>query len=389
MKNIFFFLLSLSLFITGCKDNSFKVSGKLNKPVEGEYLFLQELKANELTTLDSVKMNREGTFTFEREIEMPMLYLLKTSNTNFLMILAEPGDNIKIAANYHSLNLPESITGSEGSKKMLEYNNALKNTITKLSSLNETYMQNSDSPDLPKIIQTLDSTVQVYLKEINTYTKKYIDQNINSLISLVALYQQVAQQVYVLDPVQDIGYFVKVDSSLYKQYPESEPVKSLHEQVQALIERVNMEKGAVVVTGTGNPVPEIALPSPSGETIKLSSTRGNIVLLDFWASWCSPCRRENPNLVNAYNKFKNKGFQIFQVSLDKTKDDWIKGIEQDKLGQWIHVSDLKYWNSSVVPLYKIESIPYNLLLDAEGKVIASNLRGEQLMVKLQEVYNRQ
>lgn len=388
MKTVLFFFLTLSLLITGCKDKSFKVSGKLNKPVEGEYLLLQELKTSSLETVDSVKINREGTFSFEMDIEIPALYLLKTSNINFATFLAEPGDNIRILANYHSLNTPESITGSDGTRKMMEYNNALKNTISKLNDLNETYMQNTDSPDLPRIIQTLDSTVQAYLKEINTYTKKYIDQNINSLISLVALYQQVAPQVYVLDPVKDIEYFVKVDSSLFKRYPDSEPVKALHEQVQALIERVNMEKGTVAVTGTGSPVPEISLPSPSGEIIKLTSTRGAIVLLDFWASWCSPCRRENPNLVNAYNKYKNKGFQIYQVSLDKTREDWISGIGQDKLDQWIHVSDLKYWNSVVVPVYKIEAIPYNLLLDKEGKVIASNLRGEGLFVKLEEVFGK-
>ena len=388
MKNVLFFFLSLSLLITGCKDKSFKVSGKLNKPVEGEYLLLQELKTSSLETVDSVKINREGTFSFEMDIEFPALYLLKTSNMNFATFLAEPGDNIRILANYHLLNTPESITGSDGTRKMMEYNNALKNTISRLNDLNETYMQNTDSPDLPRIIQTLDSTVQAYLKEINTYTKKYIDQNINSLISLVALYQQVAPQVYVLDPVKDIEYFVKVDSSLFKRYPDSEPVKALHEQVQALIERVNIEKGTVAVTGTGSPVPEISLPSPSGEIIKLTSTRGAIVLLDFWASWCSPCRRENPNLVNAYNKYKNRGFQIYQVSLDKTREDWISGIGQDKLGQWIHVSDLKYWNSVVVPMYKIEAIPYSLLLDKEGKVIASNLRGEQLFVKLEEVFGK-
>jgi thiol-disulfide isomerase/thioredoxin len=205
-------------------------------------------------------------------------------------------------------------------------------------------------------------------------------------VSLVALYQQVAPQKYVMNPVADIEYFVKVDSSLFKRYPQSEPVKALHEQVQALVERVNMEKGQAPITGTGNPVPEIALPTPTGEIVKLSSTRGNVVLLDFWASWCSPCRRENPNLVKAYSTYKSKGFQIFQVSLDKTKEDWLTGIKQDNLGQWIHVSDLKYWNSMVVSLYKIQSIPYNILLDKEGKVIASNLRGEQLFLKLQEVF---
>jgi peroxiredoxin len=234
-------------------------------------------------------------------------------------------------------------------------------------------------------METLDSTAQTYLKEINIYTKKYIDQNISSMVSLIALYQQVAPQIYVLNPLEDLKYFVKVDSSLFGLYPESEPVKALHEQVKELVDRIGMEKGSGAVSTSTSEIPDIALPSPSGEIITLSSTRGKVVLLDFWAAWCPPCRRENPNLVMAYNTYKSKGFEIFQVSLDKTKEEWVKGIEQDNLGRWIHVSDLKYWNSSVVSQFNIKSIPYNMLLDKDGRVIASNLRGDNLMKKLAEV----
>jgi peroxiredoxin len=138
--------------------------------------------------------------------------------------------------------------------------------------------------------------------------------------------------------------------------------------------------------GIGDEAPEISLPSPRGDTVSLHSTRGKIVLLDFWAAWCPPCRKENPNLVAAYDKYMKKGFEIYQVSLDKSKDDWIKGIEADNLGRWIHVSDIKYWNSVVVPLYGIESIPYNLLLDRNGMIIARNLRGAELFSKLEEIF---
>jgi thiol-disulfide isomerase/thioredoxin len=386
MYNKFILVLTSALFFFGCKNNSIQISGKLEKPVKGELIYLDELKANNLKTVDSLQISEDGKFEFRREVELPTFYLLKLNDNNFFTILVEPGDKLKISARYDSLNYPKSVSGSKGTEKMVEYNKALKKTINKLMSLNEIYNQNTDSPELPKVIHSLDSIAQKYLKEINTYTKKYIDDNITSLVSLVALYQQVAPQVYVLNPVDDLNYFVKVDSALSSRYPESEPVKALHEQVQSLITRVNGQKGQNSLLKVGDLAPEITLPSPKNEIINLSSTRGKIVLLDFWASWCSPCRKESPNLVKAYNLYRDKGFQIFQVSLDKAKEDWIKGIEDDKLGQWIHVSDVKYWNSVVVPLYKIESIPFNLLLDKDGKILATNLRGDSLQAKLGEIF---
>ena len=243
-----------------------------------------------------------------------------------------------------------------------------------------------DKPELPKVVESLDSLAQIYLGEINVYTKKYIDDNLTSLVSLVALYQQVAPSVYVMNPSKDLSYFVKVDSSMFSLYPEYEPVTSLHEQVKELVAKVKGETSAGPASASGAIAPEISLPTPEGDTIKLSSTRGSVVLLDFWASWCAPCRKENPNLLNVYNIYHKKGFQIYQVSLDKTKESWIKGIQDDHLEKWIHVSDIQYWNSIVVPLYKIESIPCNYLLDKEGRIIASNLRGEKLQNRLAELF---
>jgi thiol-disulfide isomerase/thioredoxin len=181
-------------------------------------------------------------------------------------------------------------------------------------------------------------------------------------------------------------YFEKVDSSMFSLYPDYEPVISLHEQVKDLAAKMKGETSGGPASASGSAAPEISLPTPAGDTIRLSSTRGSVVLLDFWASWCTPCRKENPNLLNVYNIYHKRGFQIFQVSLDKTKDAWMKGIQDDHLEKWIHVSDVQYWNSIVVPLYKIESIPCNYLLDKEGRIIAANLRGPQLQIKLAEIF---
>ena len=124
----------------------------------------------------------------------------------------------------------------------------------------------------------------------------------------------------------------------------------------------------------------------SGEQIRLEDYRGKVVFVDFWASWCPPCRRENPNLVKVYKKYHDKGFEIYQVSLDKTRDAWLLGISEDEL-HWIHVSDLKFWNSIVVPVYNIQGIPMSYLLDRRGRIIAQNLRGDMLEQELKQIFN--
>lgn len=386
-KKIFLYLFA-ALAFAGCKNNAVQISGTIVNPVSGEYVFLDELKSNELLTVDSVKISDNGSFNFKKEIKVPAFYLLKTSNNNFLTMLIAPGEKLSMKAYHDSLNYPLSLSGSKGTESMVEYNRTLRKTIDKLTGLNNIYKQNIDNPKLPAVMESLDSLANIYLNEINSYTKTYIDENIKSLVSLVALYQQVAPSVYVLNPSKDLKYFVKVDSSLTILYPQYEPVVSLHEQVQKLIVSTNSSAEVAPVSGEGSEVPEISLPTPAGDTIKLSSTRGSVVLLDFWASWCVPCRQENPNLVKAYSLYNKKGFTIYQVSLDKTKEAWMKGIQDDNLEKWIHVSDIQYWNSIVVPLYKIESIPTNYLLDKEGRIIAKNLRGEQLQLKLAELFNK-
>ena len=384
-RKLISFFLGAALFIS-CRNKSAEITGILEYPLPKQYIFLQELKSNKLLSVDSVILSEDGGFEFKRMVKFPSFYLLKINQNNFLTMLIQPGEKIKMTSHYDSLNYPVVVQGSKGTKLMSDFNKTLLNTRKKISTLSEIHDNNLGRDDFADVVDSLDNLGQIYLNELNSYARKYIDDNISSLVSLVAIYSQVAPNVYVINPEKDMSYYLKVDSSLFKNYPEYPPVIDFHNQVKEMVAYFDHKKGSSSGSGEKMEAPEIALPSPEGDTIKLSSTRGTYVLLDFWASWCAPCRRENPNLVRAYNMYHTRGFQIYQVSLDKTKEAWIKGIQDDRLEKWIHVSDVKYWESVVVPLYKIDAIPFNFLLDKEGQIIASNLRGEALQRKLAELF---
>ena len=176
------------------------------------------------------------------------------------------------------------------------------------------------------------------------------------------------------DMTADFPIIDRMEKALYKSFPYIAFIQQFHQQVE--LERK---------TAIGSLAPEITLPDTDGNPRSLSSLRGKVVLLDFWASWCGPCRKENPNVVVAYNKYHDKGFEVFSVSLDKDRDSWLKAIATDKLTWSNHVSDLKYWKSTGAAAYGVTAIPNAFLIDREGKIVAKKLRGDALEQKLEEM----
>ncbi|MGB8359445.1 MAG: TlpA disulfide reductase family protein [Bacteroidales bacterium] len=390
LKNFFCILLLLSVvFITGCRKNSVTVTGHISGIGEGEYLLLREVKPGVLEPIDSVIPGQDGTFTFRTETKWPSFYMLSAGTDDFLTILASPGEKIRISADRNSLSSPSDLTGSKGTSVMNDFRKDQQIVIKELESLTKVYNDSIMSKRLPLIMDSLDRRAADIVAGFREKAVTMLDDNSSSMVSIYLLNQQVVPGLQLFDPAKDPQIYYRVDSLLYEQYPESDLVLDLHNFVSGLRKSVSINTIAGGTIKEGDILPDIALPDPEGDTISLSSKRGSIVLVDFWAAWCPPCREENPNLVKLYDMYHYRGFDIFQVSLDQRKEDWTGAIRNDRLGRWTHVSDLKYRDSEVVKRFGLSEIPANFLIDRNGRVIASNLRGPMLQKKLEELFSQQ
>ena len=215
------------------------------------------------------------------------------------------------------------------------------------------------------------------LDEINRYVKNILSATNDATVASFVLGR--GAKTFVQKDFED-----ELNKAVGK-FPEDENLRSLQQTyMNYKTQAAELENKRRQQSWVGKQAPDLQMPDPKGKNISLKSFRGKYVLVDFWASWCGPCRQENPNLVRAYNQFKEKNFTIVGVSLDRDKENWLQAIQQDQLN-WTHMSDLAFWNSAAVTIYKFDGIPYNVLLDPQGNVIAEGLRGDALIQKLQEI----
>jgi peroxiredoxin len=341
------------------------------------WVFLEEIvygKSQLPMILDSQKLSgATGNLSFQGKSKDQGIYELVIGDNALAIPLINDVSEIQVSADLANTKDFYTVTGSPASRSLQDLlasvggkNNEIQASFNELDSLKKI-----NAPD--SVLVAANIIKNEAILQLNNYLKDFIRTTPNATLGVLAL----GWASRSLPPVE-------MDSAL-RNLKSRFPGNTLIAQMEKGSQQ-QPEQSSSAASWVGKTVPDLVMPDVRGKNVSISSFRGKYLLIDFWASWCGPCRMENPNVVKAFNDFKDKNFTILGVSLDKDKDSWQKAISQDHLN-WPQMSDLKYWNSQAVETFGFQGIPFNVLVDPSGKVIAQELRGEELDAKLKQVLN--
>lgn len=359
------FTVAIAVAVFNCSSpDGFIIKGKIDGK-DNEQVKLMKLQGGAWAVEDSATI-ANGRFVLNGMLELPELRAVVMGKQELVtQFFAEKG-SIEMAVDADSVGNTK-ISGSSANELYEVFKDELKKLSADADALQQRFnkARMKGDEDGQNVART---EFEAMIENQKVYTKNFVKENSASAVAPFVAWWQLSEQMKSKDIDEMLANF---DESIM----ESIYVKEL--------QKISVDKKALEV---GVVAPDFTMNNQDGEPVTLSSFRGKIVLIDFWASWCAPCRKENPNVVKLYDRYKDKGFDIIGVSLDRDKSAWLQAIENDKL-TWTHVSDLKDWNNAVAKLYRVRSIPHTVLLDSEGRIVANKLRSTELEAKLAEMLN--
>jgi len=372
MKNLLFVAIVSTTFLFSCNEkiSSYTINGTIEAVEDGEKVYIELQNEEGMLSAIDTAIIENGKFKFVGKAEqIEMAYIQIGSLQGKIRFILE-NTNINITAYKDSLDVSK-IEGSYQTDELNKFNKGFETFQNKAQEYQMNNMfayQKAAEEDDTETINRIREEFSVIQDQMNDYMKSYASENPKSYTSLLLL----------RDLISDPDGFESAKQSFEALSEELKSTK-IGKEIQEKIE-------SLLAVSVGQIAPDFSAPNPDGQMVSLKESLGKVTLIDFWASWCGPCRMENPNVVAMYNEFHEKGLNIIGVSLDREnqKDKWLEAIETDKL-TWVHVSNLKFWQDPIALQYGIQSIPATLLLDADGKIIAKNLRGNELREKVSEL----
>lgn len=328
--------------------------------------------------VDTISPDAQGKFTLTANVPTGDFYVLRNGNNHVNLIITKPGE-IKIFGDGRDYLRNMNIVGNEDSQALLEFMRANADFSAFSDSLQTAFQKD------PTRQNEIQQAYQFRSTQFEGERLRFIQDHPNSG-ALIGPMQSI-------DPASDFKNYKTLADQVIAAVPNGKMAEGLRANMALMEQQMAQQQAAQASTASGSgflapgtEAPDLVGPSPDGKEYRLSDLRGKVVLIDFWASWCGPCRKENPNVVKEYNKYKEAGFTVFSVSLDKGKEAWLAAIEKDGLIWPYHISDLLHWQSEISKIYQVRSIPFTVLIDAEGKIIGTNIRGTQLGNELQKIY---